>query len=296
MCEIDKKSISVIFPVYNNFDYKRLIMSVKSALCQKGINVEAVVVESNLEPTLEHLKNINNIKYVFLPHDISINEKYNTGLIRNYGVAASSCDILYLTDADIVFTRDKYLKNVVHELCKSENLILYKPFMRRLLIEFIDEFWNKCEEIGVSDAIKTLNISQEYVATMRDCQRPMVVSDTYRGGNEGRWTCSFKDIINKSKANNLYSYSTLYYSVRHYGGTILRKKHFYEIGGFSSEFYGWGSEDYDLHWKLSEKFNLDFLKEGLDFEVIHLDHDKPYFTNDIWRDNKHKERIRKKWN
>ena len=279
--------VSVVLCAYGSFDPKRLELSIESIFAQRGVDFEVVLVECNPLPSLRDFGSREGISYCFIGDTLLNEGRVNTGAIRNCGVAASSHPLLYLTDADIVMRQPDFLASVFELLGSSRGRALQRPPMRRLLIEFVQEFWRRYEDAGFASALDSLDYSQPHIATANGEHRPMKLVCPQAGGPHESWTTTPEQYEEYLDKPHLRRYVPLIFTgTRHWGGIALTREQFESVGGYASSFFGWGNEDTDIQWKLEEVFGLEFLPVESQFEVLHLDHTKPYFEPNLWERNR----------
>ena len=298
--EIEKKfiqfkklpEVSVIFSIYGNFDKRRLIISLNSLSIQEGIRIEPIVIESNLRPKFKREAEKLKIKYFFMKH--KINSEYDPGEIRNFGAKMASGEFLYLNDSDIIFRDKFFLKNSINKIRKNENLAYYRPPMRKLLINYFEDFYKIFVKSGIRLSIDKLYFSQKYLAKLDKKKYNLKVA--IPPGKEGveEFIAHMGDYIKYKKNPSLKKLAPLFFSgTRHWGGTLIRKKQFEFLGGYHEGFKNWGCEDTDLQWKIENYFELKFFPKNKKYEVIHLDHQKEYFSSSMLKTNKKEEGKRK---
>ena len=277
-----KGLISVIIPIYGNFCIDRLMICIDSLKSQKE-NVEIIVSEQGENSRLENRLN-PDIKHIFSPLKSEAEEVYS-GKIRNIGIRESKGEFIYTNDADIIFPNSDYFNIIKNILTKNDKLIIHKPLMRRLIIDNFNEFSNLRENLGFSGAINKLDFNQKYITTTDKIERKLKIikkSSDY----EKIFTCSWQKFIRYSADKNLKGLEpTIWKENLHAGGNFFRKKHFELVGGYCERYSNWGREDSDLQWKLGELYNLEFFPKNENLEVIHLDHELPYFSKEKWQNN-----------
>lgn len=282
--------LSVVIPIYGMFDLARARVCVLSMLSQKDVDHEVIVSEQGEN---RRFPDIQGVKYIFNYHkprkDLS---DFNSGNVRNTAVAQAIGDYLYTNDADVVFLDSHYLAKALEEIAKSPARAFYRPLMRRLHVDEFSEFERRVNENGIKGAIFSLDLSQDYIATVSGAPRKVRVFEkesiypkTFTAFEEDFQTY-VGDESNKGKEPMFWNEN------RHCGGNLFRMKQFREIGGYSEEFINWGCEDSDLQWKFSGAFDLQFFPEEL--EVLHLDHPKSYFSPEMWAQNEKISEKRKK--
>jgi glycosyltransferase involved in cell wall biosynthesis len=280
-----KGLISVVIPIYGSFDTRRLILTVESIKNQEGVGVEIIVSEQGTKPKVKTLLD-NSVKYIFTKHtpnpDLS---DFNPGKIRNLAISNATGEFIYTIDADVIFLDKEFLKKSKALLEGDPKLILFRPFMRRLPIENFEEFYQFFKEKGIQSAIDSLDKSQDYLITTDGVQRELKIvtkdTDEYRK----TFTTSMENFKRYLEDPSLKGQEPKIWSEnRHCGSNFFRREHFDLVGGYCEEFINWGCEDSDLQWKFKEVFNLEFFPEE-DFEVMHLDHNRGYFSPEMWVKN-----------
>lgn len=273
--------ISVVVPVYGQFDLARTSLSIESILAQRGINYEVIVSEqgeTNRFPATRGVKHV--FKYHKPQHNLS---DFDPGNVRNEAIANASGAFVYTNDADIVFLDQYYLADCIKAIRESPNKVFYRPFMRRLPLDEFSEFERIVRTRGIEKAIRSLDLSQEYIASINGKIRKIRAfekNSIYRKiftAFEKDFQTYMGNERNKGREPMFWNES------RHCGGNLFRIEQFMNVGGYSEEFINWGCEDSDLQWKLSEMYDLEFFPDH--FEVMHLDHFKGYFSPEMWKCN-----------
>ena len=214
---------------------------------------------------------------------------FNPGRIRNRVITHTNGEFVYTNDADIVFLEQDYLARCVEEMRANPNTVLYRPFMRRLPVDEFVQFKKIARKFGTAMAVKSLDLSQEYIATLngklrklRVFKKKSIYPKTFTAFEE-----DFQVYVSDEK--NRGREPLFWNENRHCGGNLFRMEQFIAVGGYSEDFINWGCEDSDLQWKFSQLYDLHFFPE--DLEVLHLDHPKGYFSPEMWV---HNEKINKK--
>jgi len=283
-----KPELSVVVPVYGQLDIARACVSIQSVLSQKGINYEVIVSEQGESPRFPE---IPRVKHTFSYHkpqqDLS---DFNPGNVRNNAIAIANGEFIYTNDADIIFLDPEYLSKTVQEIRRDQNRVFYRPFMRRLPIDEFEDFEKIIRERGIETAISSLNLTQEYIATLNGKKRDIRVFEkksiypkTFTAFEED-FQSYIADEKNKGREPMFWNEN------RHCGGNLFRKSQFLSVGGYCEDFVNWGCEDSDLQWKFSEIYDLRFFPANL--EVMHLDHPKGYFSPEMWKRNEEISRVR----
>ncbi len=279
--------VSVVMPIYGVFNTERTLLAIDSIKAQKGVEFEIVISEQNETPKFQHLAELMGVRYVFEQHiPLPHLSDFDPGRVRNNAVSASKGEFLYTNDADVLFQNSFYLRDLTELLKENPDLALYRPPMRRLLLECFEEFKRRASEKGVSEALDSLNRRQEYIAKTDDVERVLKVVTKNKGGHEKTFTTSWEDFQRYLSDPSLKGAEpTIWTQDLHCGGNFIRRAQYDLVGGYSQEFVNWGCEDSDLQWKLSEVFDLMQIPYERRFEVLHLDHPKGYFAKEMWKRN-----------
>ena len=283
--------VSVIFPVYGNFDIEKLLISVDSVKRQKEVDFEIVVSEVNKEPRLKGLLD-PGINYVFNKTDPEEQLKgFNQGRVRNLGVKSSSGEYVYHNEADIIFESPFFLKEckVLMDLNPFSSYAC--PHKKRIILDNVELFKKKAREEGLNKALNALSHNNNFFTVMDGIPRYFKII------NENYWLSSYAIIArNKSELNKKANEALQNPKVQegfelslHFGGILFRRRDFDLLGGFSERFFRWGSVDLDFHWKLDQCFCFESFPKKKDFVVIHMDHLRGYFSEETFAEN---ERIR----
>jgi len=80
-----------------------------------------------------------------------------------------------------------------------------------------------------------------------------------------------------------------------HGGSIFVSSDIFDfVGGYTEQFFIWGTEDSDLRWKINSLFNLIDLSKIEEISVGHIEHGRPYLSRIAWERNVFLESIRRK--
>ena|SRR3989344_62431 len=272
--------ISVIVPLYGQFDLKRALVSIESILAQEDVNLEVVISEQGVFSMFPKVKGVRHIfKYHKPEPDLS---DFNPGNVRNVGFVNSMGNYIYTNDADIVFHDTKYLSRSLIALKNKQGKVLFRPRMRRLPLADFDKFYNWINSCGLINSISKLNFNQEYIVAVDGPQRKIRIFEkdsVYRK----TFTAFEEDFLKFIGGENKGKEPMFWNETRHCGGNMFRRDQFEAVGGYCEDFVNWGCEDSDLQWKFAEKYGLEFFPD--EFEVIHLDHPKGYFSPEMWARN-----------
>ena len=290
-----KPNISVIIPLYGKCDKQRLKPVLDSILWQSRISLEIILAESNQAPTLQELAEVLAIKYCFLRHH-NPEELFSPGRIRNYGILNSSSDLLYISDGDVVLKNRNYLTDLFCEYRNKNGSPLRWPPMRRIPFEFTKGFIENVSCLGLDMALDVLDYNQEYIAVPPGESYPLCVVKRKKMTETGQIFTIRPDYYRQYFEENLWRglEPLIWNQIVHIGGILMSRKQFYAVGGYCEKYTGWGNEDIDIQWKLSNFDPIEYITADPDFEVLHIDHDKPYLSHETWAPNKIRLEQRKK--
>jgi glycosyltransferase involved in cell wall biosynthesis len=271
--------LSVILPTYREFSYLRLEHAVNSLRRQEGVQLEIVVAEANPQPGFASRSKELGVRYMFEP----LTGTPSPGRVRNRALAAATGDLIYSTDADIVFPPD-FMANL---LALPARVWIHPP-KRRLPKDQIDLFQARVEAQGLGKAMKELG-HDPYFATVAG---PIAYKLTQK---EGRYyTCIQSDYAVWRSSPEMRDRAPAFWdSTRHRGGTLAPKTLWHEVGGYSEVYETWGYEDVDVQWKLEQKTPVGQIPDEDRFRLLHLDHDKTYFSPQHNAENKRRFQERK---
>lgn len=286
MKDTAKDRISAVIPIYGSFDSRRAILSVESILNQRNINLEVVVFEQNESSRLNGALP-REVKYTFLKHTPAKDmDGFNPGFIRDSAIDISTGKFIYTNDADVVFLDRDYLAKCLELLIDNPELVLQRPPMRRLPLDNFEDFWRLFNEKGIWGAVSLLDFSQKYIATTDGTIRPLKVVEQESEYYTKTFTTSIGQFQRYIEGPSLKGKEPMIWSEDlHCGGNFFRREHYDAIGGYCQEFINWGCEDSDLQWKFAHFNLLEFFPYAKEFEVLHLDHPKEYFSPEMWKKN-----------
>jgi len=291
------KGISVIMPIYGNFDIQRAIRYIDSIKMQKDVDVEIVVSEQGINKRFPETK---GVKHIFIYHKPKPKlSDFNPGEIRNIAVINSTKDYIYTMDADVILLDPYFLKKLWNILQANPAKILYRPFMRRLPKDNFEEFNKWCDSIGFKRAVKKLIINQKFLVKTTPEYRELKIFE--KDSKEANYRKTFTSLIEDYKQyveerlgsdDNLNFWPIYWNENRHCGSNFFRRVQLSDVGGYCEKFINWGCEDSDLQWKFRETYKLEFFP--VEMEVIHLDHPKGYVSPAMWASNEEISAKRKK--
>ena len=273
---IGMSEVSVTFSVYGNFDYNRLRMAIKSVKMQKKCGIDIIVSEQNLESKLDGLDKELGFELVYSkPEYINDELVFNAGGIRNKAIERVDSEFVYLNDADIVFYNESYL----FELLKlhKDNVSLIKPPLLRLQEPEVNNFIDNVNDKNLDSVLGQLKRANKYLVSLESDELDLKISN-----KRGRiFTTSWESYKEYLQNPSLKGYEpTFWFDTVHCGGIFTLTDCVREVGNYSKKYLTWGFEDSDLQWKLDQKFGCEMIPTEDRFNVLHLDHNKGYYSKE----------------
>ena len=292
----ENEGISVVIPIYGDFDIRRALLCIASIKMQKGVDTEIVVSEQGMT---RRFPKVEGVKHVFTYHKPKPNlSDFNPGKVRNIAILNSKKDYIYTLDADVILPDPNFLKKALEPIKQNPNKIIFRPFMRRLPIDNFEEFNQWCGSFGIEESLKRLIVDQKFLVKTSSEYRKMKIFEkiSKEAGYKKTFTSLIEDynkyVEERIGSDENFNFWPVYWNEnRHCGTNLFRRSQFIAVGGYCEKFINWGCEDSDLQWKFREIYELGFFPPEL--EVIHLDHPKEYLSPEMWDLNEKKSEKRK---
>lgn len=284
-----ESSVSVIVSIYDRYDREAVTARVLSSWRSQTVRPELILAEQSYSaPRWVDLAAQLGASHVLShPDSTAQGPRYDIGRVRNAGIHHASSTYLYLTDADVLPFREDYLESLIAEVHEQPDLVLFRPFMMRLMQDDVGTFLEflasggrprvSCREGCLS---RFENGRLEPVEEVRQCY----------GGWE--YVCTPDDWARLSAEGFDGSQEPVLIMkpVVHWGGTFLTRQTAISVGGFAEGYHGWGYEDEDFHAKLAGCCAMVQIRERA---MLHFEHPRRY-NNAILRTNqlRFEERLR----
>lgn len=276
--------VSFLVPAFGSLNPDALYLVLSSIQRQEYPHKEALVAEEHLgEPRFEAVAREANARYI--AHNVSgIGGNFSVARARNLGLAISDAEFVVMQDADIVLHSRNFIEGLVVELMEHPGFFMATTpllhLQRREISEWKAEFLRTgdfdsypgrclCYEEYVLSALPYGDndfrvVPHPYNEAKRDRRYVALkeLHEDYLRGPE-RWKGSEPIIFTPCVAK---------------GFIAARREHFLAAGGYCERYIGWGCEDGDLKWKLSNFLKCKNLQGDRRFAGVHLDHDRPYFS------------------
>jgi glycosyltransferase involved in cell wall biosynthesis len=261
-----KRGVSVVIPIFGDTHHETLPAAVDSVLAQRNVEREVIVSEQGACPRWRHLGGLPGVEYVFS------NGEGNSSAARNEGLKRASNEFVYLTDADIVFLDEHYLRDVAGALGRGQ--VFTRVAMRRMLKEEVPGFLELHERYGIENAIRCLELRGKYQATLSESSPPLEeveYDDRVFTGTRSEIASYGRDPDYMHGRENFLFQRTV-----HCGMTLARTRDVLAVGGYSVDYPVCVYEDSDLHWKLRSRFDVREIGDRMRDKIMHLDHELSY--------------------
>lgn len=272
--------VSVIIPFYGTSHPQRLELTIESILSQRGVNVELIVAGLSNATKVNSNDDLKNHPRKEIPEITKMGEVINRGLRLAGG------NFTYISDADILLYNQEYLNNLVQELLFNKNA-LKRPPMRRLLLQDFEWFRQNVSLNGLENSVSELDFSQDYLVKPKNSNRQMRIFQKFENNRQKIFIASesdFQDYI--SRRDNEGKEPAFFNQNRHCGAVFALTEELIKIGGYHEGFTSWGVWDADVQWKLENQIGMKLIPYERKFEVIHLDHQRGYFSKTKWEMDK----------
>jgi len=270
-------SVSVVVPFYGTAQSQRLNLVAESVLSQKGIKLEFIVAGLNSATKIGYVSELLKCPGEEVP------ETTRMGAVINNGIKLATGDFTYISDADIIFPNNHYLERLVQESNLGNGTSLKRPPMKRLLIQDFDWLYSMTTSQGLNQSLGELDFTEDYVVKPIGTNRVMRVFPKIENGKEKVFIASeaeFNEYI--SDESNKGSEPRYFNQDRHCGAIFTPTEALVNVGGYHEGFISWGVWDADVQWKLGNETGMKLIPKEGEFGVIHLDHEKGYFSKSKW--------------
>ncbi len=270
------EKVSVVIPFYGKAQSRHLNLAVESILSQKNVDVDLVLAGINTSTKINSLDDLVRHPNEQIPECVKMGEIINNGLKNISG------DFVYVTDADILLLNSNYLKQLI-EYSNRGKVALKRPPMRRLMVEDFNWFYSMAQSKGLDYSMGQFDFSDEYIVKPTGAFRPMRKFSKFENGRGKIFLVSENDFQEYVSDDGNKGNEPKYFNQdRHCGGVFALSDSFRKVGGYHEGFISWGVWDADVQWKLENEIGMNLIPNEPNYEVVHLDHDKGYFSKTKW--------------
>jgi hypothetical protein len=254
---VSDAEVSVLIPLFGQHQGERTLAAVCRAWAHQDIPCEVLVAVAG-DVTIEASVPV----YKF---DVD-SARANPGMLRNWAAERAVGSWLYLSDADVRPVGKDYLSRALR---LADSGALAQPRMFRRIDHVLggtltdDSGWDRqlqqlppscCFIKGSPDGAMPLHCSDERYVW--EHETPMVIppEEIPVVNGELRWRPPF-----------------------HWGGMLVRRAVFEELGGYHTGYVGWGCEDDDLLAKVGKCASITIAwREDASLSCVHYEHARPY--------------------
>ena len=284
-------TISVILPYDGQEKFRqRLLTTIAAIRAQDHPDTEVVVSQIGPSPPAELIAGVTHVHHPY-------QGPFNAAPARNHGARAATGEILLFSDCDIIFERNDYFSHLRELLDRFPGKGLCMPPLRKLSLDDFPAFAALISESGFAHAHSRLDFSTPHLAILGRATRTRVertvdsgqlytlvaTEEDYRR-MEAEVAASDGDESGKGFFGRFFTMGN------HHGTLCIMKDAFEKIGGYCTDYRGWGAEDLDMYWKVLTVYGVRRIAQA----VIHLDHPRDHVRQEHWDRNQERLRARKK--
>jgi glycosyltransferase involved in cell wall biosynthesis len=247
---------SVIIPTYNKFH--RLRLTLASLMNQKNQmeNFEVIIVDDkSTDKTPDYCQ---QKKFSFKMKYIQQSKRCGRSVARNVGVRHSDADLIIFIDDDMILTEHFIERHISHQLRKPA--IIHGKIMNLSYLRFFKDPSQGVLYQAFSD--KKISLLKRYCLQEADIFSNFSKID--KQAKLGLLEKLIQSVWSQKKVN-------LYWLLFTGGNVSVPKRWFIDCGGFDASFaLGWGCEDLELGYRLSEKnypYHYDY--DTINYHIVH---------------------------
>ena len=255
--------VSVVIPLYGDHAGRQTLRGVAEAWRDQDESTEIVIVTAGPIPLDSALSTMEGVRLVVAPQELTA-----PGLLRNVGAVVADGTWLYLSDSDVAPLGRDYLTRVIATAGSGS---FVKPSMLRLIGEVpggMASRWSLRERreepfsFVQADSNGQLSLVPGERLVWAD-GAPMVVPPPSYVDPEDPGDFGCRTMV-------------------HWGGGLVRRERFVDVGGYCTRFQGWGCEDDDLIVKLDAAGGVAYgFRDEPELRCLHFEHPRPYTLRQI---------------
>lgn len=274
-------NLTVIIPVWGVFDPRYVAAAVDSLLLQSS-DLQVIVSEVSPIPRCKSALLNKKVTYLY-QNTLGI---IPLGTARNIALKEVNTEYVYFSDADICYLANDFF---VRLLQNHNEGTWIQPKMRRIPINETEEFFSSVCKIGLKNTLDRLKHPNDYISTINAITYHLVVDNkpnlAHRINQHAPMSAIFEDARKHQERGEKWKY-LYWHDTIHRGGIFTSTSNARRVGGYCTEYIGYGYEDDDLIYKLSHISTIHLLNET-NLEVLHIDHSKSkYFHPSITKRNR----------
>lgn len=256
---------TIIIPLYGNHESKNNIYYVTEKWLSQSFPCEVIIaIAGNVEVEVAGSSDPErNVKIVRLGE-----EEKSPARLRNVAAMHSRSQWLYLSDADIFPIGNRYLENAI-DLARRG--IFCQPWMRRLIPNGKE----------IPSSIHAGPQGTNFCYSMLDEYGNLVKIDgeiiSWKEMQVGNKDMIIPTVVPPSAAQDIIGPKRRRQPSFHWGGALMKRNIFFDIGGYCERYFGWGGEDDDLLIKASRENRIIYgWKMAPTLLCGHFEHEYPY--------------------
>lgn len=303
-------SVDVILPIYGQHRVATLDIVIQSLQRQSGVSLSVIVACANDNTQAIQLCDRYGLQCARVhPRDAVVGGRFVPAAFRNTAIAHSQSELLYNSDADIVYLSSRFFTDLIDWSTRHSLQCVFAPPMRRMPLDVVPRFIDLASNCSLECALGGLILNRPFLATLDAASHQTVVfRDNKKRGlirrepQDARWLADNEEpngsdrlIVYLESDYSDYRSSTANKGTEpffctqdvHCGGTLVSRGAVHDVGGFCMDYLGWGCHDVDLQAKLRTVCRCSRIPRSSRFCVLHLDHERAYFDKSQWRANRH---------
>lgn len=249
-----KPQVCVVLPLFGGHRAAQVVDAVAAAWLGQDVPCEVVVAVAGEAPV--RLPESPRARIVRADATVT-----SPGVLRNLGAATTDAPLLYLGDADIVPLGADYLARALR--LRGDHVVV-QPWMYRLL---------NAAELAELPQWQPPDRGRVCLVTADASGRLTPVP----GERFHRMTAMLMVELPHELADPRDSPELALRAPYHWGGALVERRLFDEVGGYCASYTGWGCEDDDLLVKLGARASL--IRGWLfarTLACLHFEHPRPY--------------------
>lgn len=246
----DSPLMSIIIPVFNQSQYVMKTLEHLSAQVNISLDsIEVIVVDDGgsdgLESAIESMNSLPNLSYQYFHRYVEREMgdfRFRAGIARNLGFKSARGQYLLFLDADVLLPRNALSR-------------LLEDIRDKLLIQ-VQRF--DLTQKACNENIDIHHLSDEHLI--------------FKGRDY--WYDFFKEGHRWNSLEHCWKYVCTY-------GLCMTRADFIELGGFRTNYIGYGFEDTDLGFRFKKKGGEFLLSDLKAFHQYH-EEERSEFRNNVW--------------
>ncbi len=270
-----ESQVTVIIPVFGDA-YENVLQPVLRSAAAQTCAAEVILADASEHPAYRRICGLFPpvTRYLRMHTRCDFDLRpFNPAWLRNAAAAKASTRYMYFSDADVCFLGRSFLSDLLEWTRRTGTRVAHFPPIIRVFGEACD--------IQYENPVGSTARPQERPLFFRSSEGKLfpLTEGEVRSG-DGRYVTSqssWRWFREKRYRGRGYE-NHVWRSPFHYGGLLVDKECFDEVGGYCEDFFGWGCEDKDILWKLKTHYPCLDLSESSRVQLAHFEHQRPHFN------------------